>query len=220
MKTIGYVLLLLAVIVVARVVGGAAGRISAEERTDTASREMIHFLEEMERFQGDSITRGTAARNSYMGDLTASGWDSLFDPDRMKSDAGLSDSKMIISKAKAAFENYKLQVLADMDASKEQIRSLDISDEEEQIMLSSFASGSSNNNEIFVLEEQALTRAEQIVSLLASNTSWTVENSRVVFSDDSLRTEVSSHFQKINEISHRQQEIQAAALNNSGTNRG
>ncbi|MEP9827897.1 hypothetical protein, partial [Staphylococcus aureus] len=82
--------------------------------------------------------------------------------------------------AKAAFENYKLQVLADMDASKEQIRSLDISDEEEQIMLSSFASGSSNNNEIFVLEEQALTRAEQIVSLLASNTSWTVENSRVV----------------------------------------
>ena len=99
MKTIGYVLLLLAVIVVARVVGGAAGRISAEERTDIASREMIHFLEEMERFQGDSITRGTAARNSYMGDLTASGWDSLFDPDRMKSDAGLSDSKMIISKA-------------------------------------------------------------------------------------------------------------------------
>jgi len=216
MKTIGYVLVLLVLVIVARIVGGAAGRVSAEGNANHPSTEMVNFLGELKRFQIDSANRATAANNAYMNALKAGGWNSLFDANRIQNDTGLADSFEIVIKAKAAFERYKIQVVASVEASKEQIKSLNISDSEKKAMLSSFAIGSIRNDEILVLEGQAMSESGEVISLLSSNRNWSVENGGVIFNDNALQTAVNSHFQNIGEISHKQQNIREELLRSVG----
>lgn len=216
MKTIGYVLVLLVLVVVARVVGGAAGRVSAEGNANHPSTEMVNFLGELKRFQIDSANRATAANNAYMNALKASGWNSLFDANRIQNDTGLADSFETVTKAKAAFERYKIQVLNSVEASKEQIESLNISDSEKKAMLSSFASGSIRNDEILALESQSLSESGEVISLLSSNGNWSVENGGVIFSDNALQAAVDSRLQNIGEISHKQQNIREELLRSAG----
>lgn len=216
MKTIGYVLVLLVLVVVARFVGGAAGRVSAEGNANHPSTEMVNFLGEVKRFQIDSASRATAANNAYMDALKACDWNSLFDADRIQHDTGLADSFEIVTNAKTAFDKYRIQVLASVEASKEQIKSLNISDSEKKAILSSFASGSIRNDEILALESQAMNESEEVISLLSTNRSWSVENGGVIFNDDALQIAVNSHFQNIREISRKQQDIREELLRNAG----
>lgn len=209
-------MLLFVIVVVARVLGGAAGHFEAQKQSSDHGLDTQVFLGELRRFERDSASRAQSARNSYLSGLAASGWNSLFDPLRLAGDSDLVESFRIISKSKAALEQYGQQVFASQQANRNQIGSLNISAPEKTEMLSSYGRASRSNEPMLELEAQALSEAEKIISLLAARKKWGVENSKIVFYDDEDRSRVSAHFQRIEEISRQQQGIQDAIVREYG----
>lgn len=210
MRTIGFVLLLLVIGVAARLVGGAAGRISAENHRSGPSKELTEFLQEMERFDLYASARTADAQNDYLTELKTSGWESLFEPYRIRDDVGLSASYQIINRAKTSLNNHKIRVAAVDEELKDQIGTLKITDKERSIMLDSFEIASRSTGQIISLEEDLMSEAESVVNLLSENESWSLENNLIVFHDAVLRSQVTLHFQNMNEILIRQKEIHEA----------
>lgn len=61
----------------------------------------------MERFVKEFIDRFVAQRNDYLLELEAIGWNSILDAQRVKNDTTLSESKVMIARAKAIIDKYE-----------------------------------------------------------------------------------------------------------------
>lgn len=216
MRKVLSILLLLALIVVARFMGFGAARLGQEGSSSQVSQSMSQFLNELQEFERTVFIRSETTNAAYQHDLIASGFPSLFDVARLGSDTTFSESELIISRAKAALAKYKLQKYEDVLFAESEINSLKISGSEKMKMSASFKQESGKYEQNFALEEQSMSEASKIIWLLANSHEWSVQDNAMLFRDKDLQNEIEAHFQVILDLSRQSQELHKVTLDKAG----
>lgn len=85
----------------------SSGLLARIERAPAETPKAGGEFGEMERFVKEFIDRFVAQRNDYLLELEAIGWNSILDAQRVKNDTTLSESKVMIARAKAIIDKYE-----------------------------------------------------------------------------------------------------------------
>lgn len=171
---------------------------------------------EMERFMKEFIDRLVAQRNDYLLELEAIGWDSILDAKRIKNDAALSESRVMIERAKAIVDKYEKKTSALMQGTGAHIESLNMSEKAKKEMLAGFERGMSKSekqiDEQWRLEKQVVRQFENIVLLLAASKAWVVEGEQILFYTDNDLARFNSYIQEIQELAQQQEQLQKSSF--------
>jgi hypothetical protein len=96
---------------------------------------------ELERFMKTFMNQMASQRNDYMLELGAIGWEKILDPERVRSDKTLIESKTIIKNAKDIVSKYKQKASTLLDKARKDIASLDLSESSKQALKDGFERG-------------------------------------------------------------------------------
>ena len=192
---------------------GIPQRIEAMDTTPKAKGD----LGEIERFLKTFLNRMASQRNDLLLELEAIGWDFILDPDRIKKDRTLTESKMLIQRANAIVRKYKAQTYTLLDNTQKEISILNISENYRRGILNGFKEGMANQrsqiDEIWDLEIKAISEIENIIALLAvKQGAWEVQNGELLFANQSDVDNFNSYLTAIQEHLARQQAIQKQSI--------
>jgi hypothetical protein len=212
MKTVGFFVLMLVIIILGRVVGGSVARNSAHSATSPAvSADTQTFLIELDDFQRSNKERAYITNKSHLEAVKESGWEHLFDVSRIKHDKDLQKSFQIITKAKVALSTYRMQINANISSSKAQIQQLNISLADRDAMLSSYDKVIPTSERILDLEDKKIQEAESIFQIMRSSRTWKVGDTGIVFADANERAAVGAHLGAIQSIEAQESDARAQA---------
>lgn len=170
---------------------------------------------EVERFVKETIDRTVALRNDYLLELEAVGWESILDPQRLKKDTTLSESRMMIERAKVIIDKYEKKNANLIYESRTRINALNMSESSKTDMLAGFdksvAKSALRNNELWSLEKQAALEFGKIVGLLTNRERWLVEGEQLIFYSDDDVARFNSHLETIQSFVQQQEQIQKIA---------
>jgi hypothetical protein len=187
---------------------GVPPRIEGRRATPQASGD----LGEIQRFMTDYTDRVVAQRNDYLLELHAIGWNSILDAERIKNDTTLSESKVMIERAKAIVDKYDKKTAVLLQDTRARISALAISEATKKRMLGGFDKSmdiaGSQIDQQWNLEKEAVLQFEHIVLLLAASKEWAIEGGKIRFRSDAELARFNSYIQKIQEIAQKQEEIQ------------
>lgn len=208
MKTVGFFVLVLVVVVLGRLVGGSIARNTVQTPvTRSASEDAQSFLGKLDDFQRSNKDRAYITNKSHMEAVKESGWEHLFDVSRIRNDKDLQQSFQIINKAKVALSTYRIQINANINSSRSQIQQLDISPAERDAMLSSYDKVIPASERILDLEAKKIQEAESVFHIMHSSRSWKVGNVGIVFADANEREAVGAHLGAIQSIETQESEV-------------
>lgn len=167
---------------------------------------------EMARFIKEFIDRIVAQRNDYLLELEAIGWNSILDAQRIKNDVALSESRVMIQRAKTIVDKYERKTAELMQGTRSHIESLNVSETTKKEMLAGFERGMSKAgkqiDEQWRLEKQVVRQFENIFVMLAASKTWIVEGEQILFYTDSELARFNSYIQAIQDLTHQQEQIQ------------
>ncbi|MEW5949858.1 MAG: hypothetical protein AB1711_10680 [Thermodesulfobacteriota bacterium] len=172
---------------------------------------------EMERFVKEFMNQMASQRNDYLLELEGIGWHSMLDPQRIRVDKGLIESKVIIRKAKEIVAKYQEKTNVLLRNAREKIQSLNMSASLKQEALAGFDRGmdkaKSQIETMWALERKAVTEVENIITLLsAKNDAWVVERGQILFYNDSDLNTFNSYIASIQSLVKQQQQIQKQSV--------
>lgn len=171
---------------------------------------------EMERFMKVFIDRIVAQRNDYLLELEAIGWNSILDTQRIKRDTTLSESKVMIERAKAIVDKYEKKTADLMRGTRSQINALNMSESTKREMLAGFEKGMSKSgkqlDEQWRLERQVVRQFENIVLLLASRRNWVVQGEQILFYKDEDLARFNTYIGAIQSLVQQQEQIQKSSF--------
>ena len=98
-------------------------------------------LGEMERFTAALMNRVASQRREYRQELEAIGWGRILDPERIKADRTLTESKAMIQNAKGIVEKYRRGTFILLDNARKDISGTDLSESQKQALRSGFDKG-------------------------------------------------------------------------------
>lgn len=156
-------------------------------------------------------------KNDYLLEFEAIGWNSILDPQRIRVDKGLVESKVTIRRAKKIVAKYKEKTNVLLHNAREKIQSLNMSASSKRKALSGFDRGMDKaKNQIdamWTIEGELLKEFENIINLLsARNGSWVVEEGQILFYNDSDLNRFNSYIASIQSLINQQQQIQKQGL--------
>jgi hypothetical protein len=181
----------------------------SESNPATALRSKGEFGE-MEQWGKEYIDRSIAQRNDYVSELSAIGWDSILNAQRLKNDASLSESKMIIEKATAVVDKYAQKSKELFRNNRARINTLAMSEATRKAALAGFDSTNSEAqiDEKWKLEKQVILQFGNIIKLLSSSRGWTIEGDKILFDNDSDLALFNACMQEIQQIGQQQDQMQ------------
>jgi hypothetical protein len=155
------------------------------ERTPSEIPKAKGEFGEMERFVKEFLDRVVAQRNDYLLELDAIGWNSILDAKRIRNDTTLSESKMMIERAKIIADKYEKKTSELMNGTRAHINALNMSESNKREMLAGFERGMSKSGKVideqWKLEKQVLLQVENIILLLAAKKNWMVQGDQIFF---------------------------------------
>lgn len=167
---------------------------------------------EMERFMKEHMDRVVTQRNDYLLEVEAIGWDSILDAQRIKNDARLSESKVMIERAKAIVDKYEKKTAGLMQDTRLRIGATTMSGSTKKKILEGFDDGfreaGAQIDKQWNLEKQVIREFENIVLLLATSKGWIVEGGQILFYSDAELSRFNSYIQRIQQIVQQQEQIQ------------
>jgi hypothetical protein len=175
---------------------------------------------EIERFVRLVMSKSVKLRNDYLEDLTAVGWDSLLNAKRLEKDSGMTESKLIIEKARAVVELYKAktdQMLAD---NLKAIDTINISASSKQAFRSGYVKASvarkGRIEELWQLESQIISEVESIIyHLEARRAHWSVQDGQLLFEKQNDLDIYRSYLKSITDLSKWQEDIQKQSFDSA-----
>jgi len=158
------------------------------------------------------IDRFVAQRNDYLLELEAIGWNSILDAQRVKNDTTLSESKVMIARAKAIIDKYENKTADLMQGTKAHINSLNMSESTKREMLAGFDRGMGKAgkqiDEQWKLEKQVVVQFENVFLLLAASKKWVVEGEQILFYTDDDLARFNSYIGTIQNLTQQQEQLQ------------
>jgi len=179
------------------------------ESTETTQKAKDEFGE-IERFIKTFMNKAASQQHDYSLELDAIGWGSIFDFDRIKQDQNLIESKILIQKAKNIVKKYKDQSRALMSSAKNDINSLNISEDMKDEMLRGFeetqSDAQSQMDAFYDLESKIISEAESIMKLLSERKGlWEIKDGNIFFEKQSDSDIFNSHVAAIQEYAAKEQ---------------
>lgn len=159
---------------------------------------------------------GASLQSLYIEELNGIGWPTLLDSSRLKKDKpnGLVESKAMLEKAVAISSKYEAEAFANLEKTRDRIKTLDISDDAKTTMLESQAEAADEVRQtvakIWGLEKIVLRHIEEIVALLDRTDAWEVQGTQVVFQNDGDLQQFNTLVQALQKATQEQQQLQAA----------
>lgn len=167
---------------------------------------------EMERFVKEFIDRFVVLRNDYLLELNAIGWNSILDAKRITNDTTLSESKVMIERAKVIAEKYEKKTADYINETRVHINSLNMSESNKRELLAGFEKGMSRSgkqiDEQWKLENQVLLQFENIIFLLAARKNWVVQGEQILFYNEDDLARFNSYIETIQRLVQQQELIQ------------
>lgn len=182
------------------------------ERSPSTTSQVSGDFGEMERFTKEYMDRLVAQRNDYLLELEAIGWNSILDAHRIKNDTTLSESKVLIERAKAIVDKYEKKTAVLLQDTRARISAFSMSESTKKEMLAGFDKGMekarSQMDEQWKLEKQVVLQFENIVLLLAASKGWIVEGEQILFASGDDLARFNSYSEKIQQITRQQEQLQ------------
>lgn len=176
---------------------------------------------ELERFMKEYFDSLVVLRNEYLLELNAIGWPSLLDSRRLAKDTTLSESKVMLERAKLIAAKYEKKNHDFLEGMKTRIKDTNVSDSTKQEMLAGFERGMKQGgrqklDEMWKLEKQAIAQFDHIFLLLSARKNWVVQGDQILFNKEEDLTRYNSYLAAINQLVERQRQLEKdnfAALN-------
>lgn len=186
------------------------------ERTPLDTPKTKGELGELERFLKELIDRQVALRNDYLLDIDAIGWSAIFDAKRIKNDVMLTESNMMVEKAKTIVDKYESKSRDVINGARANINALNVSNSTKQEFLVGFEKGigesRKNMDEQWKLERQVLLQFENVFLFLTKQKNWAVEGDQILFSNKDDLAKFNSYVVTIQRLTQQQQQIQKNSL--------
>lgn len=178
---------------------------------------------EIERFMKTFINKMTSQRNDYLLELDAIGWGKMLDPERVKQDKTLIESKMMVRNAKDIVNKYRALTFALLDNALKDIDKMNVSDNSRREMANGFNKGMvksrSQIETLWDLEAKIISELENIFVLLSARKgAWEIQNGQILFASDSDVSVFNSYLTVIQELIAKEEAIQKQrieAVNNT-----
>jgi len=180
-------------------------------------------LGEIERFMKTFLNRMASQQNNLLIELDAIGWDRILDPDRIKKDKTLAESKMLTQKANDIVHKYKAQTYILLDNAQKEISALKISESNRRGMLNGFKESMTNQrpqiDAMWDFESKVISEFENIFALLSARQgTWEIQNDEFLFARQSDANIFNSYITAIHEHTARQQAIQKQNIETMNNN--
>lgn len=170
---------------------------------------------EIQAFMNSYFNKAIAQHNDYMAELEAIGWNRVLDPDRIQQDAGLVESRAIVSRAKVTVAKFRQRSHALFEEAAVLVNAMDTNSGMKRGFVTGFRKSSSKGNDdamrVWAMEAEIVATTEQIIQLLSDpRVSWAFESEQFVFADDQSLALFNGYVDRINELVRLEQEIQSA----------
>jgi len=186
------------------------------ERTPAENPKAKGEFGEMERFIKELIDRFVVQKNDYLLELDAIGWNSLLDTKRIKNDTTLSESKVMIERAKIIVVKYEKKTADLINGARGDINALNMSELNKREMLAGFEKGISKSSkkidDQWKLEKQVLLQFENIIMLLAARKNWVVQDEQILFQSKDDLAKFNSYIVTIQRLGQQQEQIQKSSF--------
>jgi hypothetical protein len=175
---------------------------------------------EIERFMKTFMNQMASQHNEYLLELNAIGWEKILDPERLKEDRTLTESKVMTQKAKEIVNKYREKTYALIDNVPKDIASLNLSENTRREMLSGFNKGMEKSkrqiDEMWGLEGRIISEFENIFALLsAKKRAWVVSNGQILFNNNNDLNRFNSHSASIENMAQQQEAIRKQSIETS-----
>ena len=164
---------------------------------------------EIETFIKERIDEVASINNNYQKELIATGLNEILDPQRLKKDVSLIESKTIVQKANELAKKYNDKSMNSLNEGIEKINSLDISPSLKQKMLigykTSMEQAKIRGNAAWTLESKIIKEFENIINFLsARNGAWTIKDNQILFQNDNDIQKINSYYAEIKNLQKQQ----------------
>jgi len=167
------------------------------------------------RFAREQAAKGEEAMKLYRSELESAGMLSLLDASRISKDEQLTDSFLVLGKAKVVMRRHKALAVKRVDASRQALATLDIGEESQSAALMAFDANRkeaiADGEAFWGLEFRVVAEYEKLFSLLdSSQGKWKIEGGQVIFADDADAIAFNRHLSAVQSIFADQESLQAA----------
>ena len=179
------------------------------ESTDTTQKAKYES-DEIEKFMKTIMNKAASQQHDYSLELDAIGWANVLDFDRIKQDQDLTESKILIRKAKNIVKKYKTQFHELLSSAKIDIGSLNISEDSKNEMLRGFeeteSEARSQMDARYDLDGKIISEVESIMTLLSERKGrWEIKDGNILFEEQSDSDAFNSHIAAIQEYAAKEQ---------------
>lgn len=174
-------------------------------------------LGQIEEFSKTFMNKMVSQRNNYFLEIDAIGWNTILDADRIAKDKNLSESRLIVKRAKSIIDKYSLQTAELFESGRKSIESMKVSASTKKDTSDGFERGLAKSipltKTLWELELKSVKEIESIISLLASRKNkWEIQDGKVVFANTNDLNEFNRHLTTIQELVKQEETIQKKSL--------
>lgn len=174
-------------------------------------------LGEMERFMKTFMNKIASQRNDYLLELDAVGWTKILEPERVRQDNGLIESKFIIQRAKNIVAKYKISMHTILNNARKDINTLNVSEEHRASVLRGFdnsmAKTGGSLDTLWDLEAETISEFENIITLLSErNGEWAIKDGQILFKSPEDLNTFNSYLAAIKDLAGKESMFQKQGL--------
>lgn len=164
------------------------------------------------------VNKSVQLRNNYIKELQDIGWFEILNPERLKKDVDLKNSKDMVNKITEAFDNYSNQMLMTMSVMVASVKDLDIDEFAKENVLKGIDKANKNGSKIEMslsLEKESINEVAELINFLdAKPDAWVVEDSQLKFYKEADLKEFNSHLLAIEQINQKKKEFVEQSIKN------
>jgi len=172
-------------------------------------------LSELHGYSASAFDRAIRMRRDYLAALTAIGLDDLMSAPRLKADAGLAESKRVLTKAREVIDQFEQRAGQLAVETRASIDTLNISEQRRRVLRDEFdrrrAQSARTTAEVWYLERQAIDELGRMIELLDSS-QWRDEEGVIAFDDKDDLAAFNRSLARIEQIAARVQTLQQEAI--------
>lgn len=166
----------------------------------------------MEDMVIDLLDEVAELRNHYVRDLETIGWDNILDMQRLRSDVGGTESRVIVGQARRLLSRYEAGVASVVDSVPSRIDATpNLTEKDRYNMKTGFRVGfgrtEDRRREMMKLEWEGLTVTQNILDLLEDRSSWDLINGDLIFADEAQVSHFNDQVARMAAISERQETL-------------
>jgi len=156
-------------------------------------------------------------QNEYAAELNSIGWNQVLDPDRLRKDKDLVESKALVARAQATVEKYRQRWVSLAATTQASVDRMDANTAAKRGFVQGFRTsaekGNARANEMWELEAGVVANTEHVIELLAANRgSWSFEDGQFVFADQRTLDAFNVYVERMNVLSAREEAIRSQSM--------